>query len=225
MTKKKINKDLIEVIKETDNSNIKVSEKFINISTKADTINVKFKLLNNGKIDPVIPKHAHDGDIGMDIVATDVHYDADNDYFVYHTGISMETVKNVACFLLARSSISNTEALLCNGVGLVDPFTYRGELCYRFRNNDSIESIVMHNTLFEWHCNMNWWQRLTHEFDQVYLKQWDKVLNNIMDYAPYNVGDRIGQMVFIRVPEVKSSTVKQLSKTERGEGGFGSTGK
>jgi dUTP pyrophosphatase len=37
-------------------------------------------------------------------------------------------------------------------------------------------------------------------------------------------GDRIAQMVFIQVPDVVLSDVYELSQTERGEGGFGSSG-
>ena len=40
-----------------------------------------------------------------------------------------------------------------------------------------------------------------------------------------NDGERIAQMVVVPYPKVKLTEVNQLSVTERGEGGFGSTGK
>ena len=46
-----------------------------------------------------------------------------------------------------------------------------------------------------------------------------------MKYAPYKVGDRICQMVVIPYPNVLFKETDELSKTERGEKGFGSTGK
>ena len=46
-----------------------------------------------------------------------------------------------------------------------------------------------------------------------------------LEYAPYKVGDRVGQMVFMNYPTVKLIEVDELSETDRGEGGFGSTGK
>ena len=46
-----------------------------------------------------------------------------------------------------------------------------------------------------------------------------------MSVAPYKVGDRIGQAVFIKFPKVSTSIVDELSDTERGKGGFGSSGK
>ena len=41
----------------------------------------------------------------------------------------------------------------------------------------------------------------------------------------YDVGDRVGQFVVIPFPEVKIEEVHELSDSDRGEGGFGSTGK
>jgi len=39
----------------------------------------------------------------------------------------------------------------------------------------------------------------------------------------YQIGDRIGQIVFMRLPSVKFVEVSNLDKSERGEGGFGSS--
>lgn len=52
------------------------------------------------------------------------------------------------------------------------------------------------------------------------------ILHNIGD-QPFTVhsGDRIAQFVVASVPEVELEEVQELSDTERGEGGFGSTGK
>ncbi len=45
-----------------------------------------------------------------------------------------------------------------------------------------------------------------------------------LDSLKYNVGDRIGQLVVIPYPTIEPIEVSDLSDTERGEGGFGSTG-
>jgi len=44
---------------------------------------------------------------------------------------------------------------------------------------------------------------------------------------PYTVktGDRVAQFVVCEVPKVELSLVDELSDTQRGQGGFGSTGK
>ena len=41
---------------------------------------------------------------------------------------------------------------------------------------------------------------------------------------PYKVGDRIGQIMILPYPTVYYDVVEELSETDRGEGGFGSTG-
>lgn len=41
----------------------------------------------------------------------------------------------------------------------------------------------------------------------------------------YKVGDRVLQLVIVPVPQVEPVEVEELSNTERGEGGFGSSGK
>lgn len=43
--------------------------------------------------------------------------------------------------------------------------------------------------------------------------------------AVYNVGDRIGQLIIIPYPKVEFEEVSELTETERGTGGYGSTGK
>lgn len=41
---------------------------------------------------------------------------------------------------------------------------------------------------------------------------------------PYELGDRIGQMMVIEVPEIALVSVSELETTERGSGAYGSTG-
>lgn len=41
----------------------------------------------------------------------------------------------------------------------------------------------------------------------------------------YGIGDRIGQLLILKLPWVEIEEVKELSPSSRGEGGFGSTGK
>ena len=42
---------------------------------------------------------------------------------------------------------------------------------------------------------------------------------------PYKVGDRVCQLIIVPYPAIQFVEVDELSKTERGEGGYGSTGK
>jgi dUTP pyrophosphatase len=41
----------------------------------------------------------------------------------------------------------------------------------------------------------------------------------------YDVGDRIGQLIIMPYPEVEFEEASELSSTDRGNGGYGSTGK
>ncbi len=53
------------------------------------------------------------------------------------------------------------------------------------------------------------------------------LLDNISDFSPEQVrdGDRIAQMIIVKDPDVVLVEAEDLSETERGTGGFGSTGK
>ena len=44
------------------------------------------------------------------------------------------------------------------------------------------------------------------------------------NYTHYNIGDRIGQIIIIPIPYIEFVETDSLSSTNRGEGGFGSTG-
>ena len=44
------------------------------------------------------------------------------------------------------------------------------------------------------------------------------------NHQVYDAGDRIGQIMIMPYPEVEFNEVEDLSDTERGSGGFGSTG-
>ena len=47
---------------------------------------------------------------------------------------------------------------------------------------------------------------------------------HIPDTAYYKPGDRVGQIIIMPYPQIELQEVKQLSETDRAEGGFGSTG-
>lgn len=47
---------------------------------------------------------------------------------------------------------------------------------------------------------------------------------NGLDSLAYKVGDRIAQIMIIPHPQIQFEEVKELSDTQRGKGGFGSTG-
>jgi dUTP pyrophosphatase len=190
----------------------------------------------------VIPTYAHvdddgknEGDIGMDMIAISAEWDEKMDCYIYHTGLAMETAKGFGTFLFPRSSNRKTDCYLTNSVGLADTTLYRGELLWCFKSRTSTyqraETIgmkVFMDSIFK---------SLKNPFNLFKIK---KVLNKAMknyeeakervfemtknlEFAPYEVGKKIGQMVVIPYPDVNIQLVSELSETSRGTGGFGST--
>jgi dUTP pyrophosphatase len=102
-------------------------------------------------------------------------------YFEAKTGLAVEIPEGYIGLLFPRSSISNTNFILANSVGVIDS-SFRGEITFRFRK--------------------------LHNFQETYYS-----------------GSRIGQILIIPHPEVEFVESEELSETNRGTGGFGSTGR
>lgn len=54
-----------------------------------------------------------------------------------------------------------------------------------------------------------------------------KFMHRVVNGHPgqYEVGDRVGQMMILPYPKVEFEEVETLTETERGDGGFGSSGR
>lgn len=52
-----------------------------------------------------------------------------------------------------------------------------------------------------------------------------KELENVFGCKIYEIGDRIGQLIIIPYPQIDLIESEELSSTERGTGGFGSSGR
>jgi dUTPase len=170
------------------------------------------------------PHRAHSGDIGFDIVATDVEYDIVTDTYIYHTGIYCETKEGDGCFLMPRSKNAETECYLCNSVGLVETFMYRGEFCLKFKNRTSLRTRVSDAAIRKW-LNMPWYKKMFSSYDEVWEDLLDTYWDEALKFAPYQKGKKIAQIVWMKFPvNVNIEIVDELTATERGTGGFGSTG-
>ena len=184
-------------------------------------LEVKFKKLDERA---VIPTYAHDGDVGMDLTAIDVEYDSKLDCYIYHTGLALESPKHYGTLLFPRSSNRKTDAYLTNHVGLADTATYRGEIILCFKNRQSLRQICFESRMIEfWNAIED--GKSIEEATKESVKGWTDAMKNPMLFAPYKVEDRIAQMVVFPHPDVKLTEKQQLSETERGDGGFGSTNK
>lgn len=184
----------------------------------------------------VIPTYAHEGDVGMDITAIGVEYDEEKDMYIYHTGLSFESDFNIGDFVFVRSSNRKTDAYLCNHVGIVDSAIYRGEVLICMKNRDSFETVSEINAIKAFMDGISIMARIDENFTikqvtenafelyQLTKEDYIKRARNL-EFAPYKVGDKIAQMVCLQYPTVKLIEKNELSETERGEGGFGSTDK
>jgi dUTP pyrophosphatase len=113
----------------------------------------------------------------------------------YGLGIALEIPKGFVGLVFPRSSIRKTGLQLSNSVGVIDS-GYRGELQATFNKLFGGEGM----------------------YDEMKVNQMQP-----NDY--YKVGDRVAQIMIIPFPPIEFEQVTQLSETERGDGGFGSTGK
>lgn len=193
----------------------------VNEAIGLEPIEIKIKKLSENA---VIPKYAIDGDVGMDLTAIDVEYDEEKDMYIYHTGISIESPKHYGVLIFPRSSNRDTDAYICNHVPVIDTAVYRGEIMICFKNRDSLNQIALKEEMDELLTSLQVYRDPSDAVEEAY-KAYDKAKEDPMKYAPYKVGDRICQMVVIPYPNVLFKETDELSKTERGEKGFGSTGK
>ena len=113
----------------------------------------------------------------------------------YGMGVALEIPKGFVGLIFPRSSVRKTGLDLSNAVGVIDS-GYRGELQATFNK-------VFGGDRF---------------YDET--KNTEDTSNNF-----YKIGDRIAQIMIIPYPPIEFIEVDELSDSERGEGGFGSTGK
>lgn len=164
---------------------------------------VKIKKLVNGAI---IPQYAKEGDAGLDLVATSKTTDKLGN-IVYGTGLAVEIPKGYVGLLFPRSSNAKTNLYLTNSVGVIDS-GYRGEIMMKYKCMCNVFPYINY-----------WWQKKV-------LKRKEVNIGTVcLTQNAYNVGDRIGQLVIIKLPTIELVETESLSETDRGNAGFGSTGK
>lgn len=164
---------------------------------------VKIKKLHPGA---VIPKYAKSGDAGMDLTAISKEIDEYGN-IVYHTGLAFEIPKGYVGLVFPRSSICKKDIYLTNAVGVIDS-GYRGEVTAKFKSG-----IRLINPL-----KLLWGiitRKTQMKFTPVYNMWGEK----------YSVGDRIAQIIILPYPQIEFEETEELSTTDRGMNGYGSTGK
>lgn len=174
---------------------------------KQKELKVNIKKLHK---DAVIPSYAHETDCGMDLTAVSETTDEYGNV-VYGFGLAFEIPEGYAGFIFPRSSNYKSRMLLTNSVGVIDS-GYRGEITAKFAQRTTLGIPKKFLPRIKY--------LLTGKMEMCILSSYDAInVNN------YNVGDRVAQMVILPYPKVTFVEKEELSETDRGEGGYGSTGK
>ena len=159
----------------------------------------------------VIPTYAKEGDAGLDLTAVDKYFDIDGNV-VYHTGLAVEIPEGYVGLLFPRSSICKEDLSLCNSVGVIDS-NYRGEIIVKFKPTpmfEIAEESQIEKDKFE-------------SYERIGVAESAGNMDTLNMH--YKVGQRIAQLIIMPYPQIEFEEVKELTKTKRGDGGFGSTGR
>ena len=162
---------------------------------------VKTKIIDVNINTPKL-SYAKEGDAGIDLIATSKWYD-EHGNVCFGTNRAFEIPKGYVGLLFPRSSNSKQQLLLSNSVGVIDS-GYRGEVMLKFKSSASSFSL---KTLIKLIFNSD--AKIT-------------VINNFT--ISYYVGERVGQIIILPYPQIEFEEAEELSETERGNGGYGSTG-
>lgn len=147
----------------------------------------------------VEPKKAHHNDAGFDMVC--VSKKETDKYIQYGTGIAMEIPDGYVGLIYPRSSVTKKDLMLKNSVGIIDA-GYRGEISFRF-NKTIVKDREVHGS--EEGSVLKYLQ--PSERDQ------------------YEIGDKIGQIIIQKLPDVTFFETDNLNDSERSDGAYGSTDK
>lgn len=161
--------------------------------------------------DAIVPQYAKKGDAGMDLTAVDYYYDLEGN-IVYRTGLAIEIPEGYVGLIFPRSSICKRDINLTNAVGVIDS-GYRGEIIMKFK-----PSLCFHPNEYTDYLASDKFD----DYDGVYIPYDERI--PIKPHT-YNYGERIGQIIIIPYPQIEFEEVEELTKTDRGDGGFGSSGK
>lgn len=142
----------------------------------------------------VLPVKAHASDAGFDLTATSCAID-ENGAMVYGTGIAVEIPDGYVGLVFPRSSIAKKDIVLSNCVGVIDS-GYRGEIMAKFKPSNFFN----------------------------YYEDCGRIVERPHDGNIYGIGERIAQLIIMPIPEIEFEEVEDLSDSERGIGGYGSSG-
>ena len=146
--------------------------------------------------DAVIPTKANCSDAGYDLTAIDDGIVDASGFIQYRTGLAVCADIGYHLEVFPRSSITKYDLSLANTIGLIDN-GYRGEILLRFKIASRAAKSPMSNTIYT---------------------------SQDGELRVYKKGDKIGQIVVKKTEDAIFNLVDDLNESDRGSGGFGSTG-
>ena len=163
---------------------------------------IKFKKLSNKA---KIPNRAHELDAGFDLTA--ISKSVTDKYVEFGTGLAIAIPAGHFGLVVANSRVSKYDCILANCAAIIDS-GYTGEIKLRYKYTTHPQTaIIAHKTKYF---------GLVKDVEPVPVPFHPK---------EFNVGDVVGQLIIIPIPDVEFVEVEELDETDRGEGGFGSTEK
>ena len=166
-------------------------------------INLKIKKLYD---EVPTPTYGTSGSAGLDLTAMSRFYD-ENGNVVYGTGIAVEIPEGYVGLLFPRSSITKKDIIVKNCVGVIDS-DYRGEILLKCAPT---LAFVSNDDKYKYGIDLE--------------QDWFDDVSYTKDNQNYEIGDKCCQLILVEIPKVNIQIVDYLSKTERGTGGYGHTGK
>lgn len=149
--------------------------------------------------DAVLPKYAHVGDAGMDVYAISDQWLELNTPTLVKTGLIAEIPTGYEIQVRPRSGLALKGVTVFNAPGTIDA-KYRGEI-----------GVVLYAV--KGNCSVNFGS-----------KDENGCQSSSVDRFQIRKGDRIAQLVVSPVTTCEPVEVTEVSDTDRGTGGFGSTG-
>lgn len=168
-------------------------------------MNIRIKKLHPGAM---VPEYATPGAAGFDLVAVEDVIIAPGETKKIPLGLAFEIPDGYVLLIVPRSGVSlRTKLRQPNSVGVIDP-DFRGEVAMMFDNTRPLDEL--HET----------------RFIETIGGDMIRIDGDLYPEGTYIIrkSDRIAQGVIAPVIRATFDVVDELSETERGEGGFGSSG-
>ena len=151
-----------------------------------------------------LPRHAKPGDAGLDLTSRNRVVIEPGETVMVHTGVAVEIPDGFCGLVLPRSGVASKRGLApVNAPGLIDS-GYRGEVLVPLHNYNQAAFA----------CQVRTFADGLH----------DELMVNREARQVVEEGERIAQLVVVPFATCECVEVGELSESERGQGGFGSSG-